>query len=240
MDTSILRLAVVFCADNNYEIKPKIIHKKIIESLFVDNKNDFITVYKLIDEIKNKYDFIFDEKEIYEIVAKDKNFNIIPHKSEVLSINLVQSRYLTLKNKAQKNNIDCFVGEFHKTITELQKFKNKEKTNKLLGIEKKAIKQQIIDGKVRNDLIKYQMRGYIYALFSIICMVFIALSLFNQEYIPEKEIMPYVLLLLSGFFIFCVIQINRRLISIKSKNEKIEEIKQKYNDEFFCKFYSKL
>lgn len=119
MNTDIFRLAAVLYADNNYEVKPKTIHRKIIESLFIDNNNEILTIYKLIDEIKNKYNFIFDEDEVYEIVTMNSNFAISVHKTEILNINLTESRHSSLKSKVQNNNIDYFICEFHKTLSDL-------------------------------------------------------------------------------------------------------------------------
>lgn len=253
MNTDIFRLAVVLYVDKNYKIESSTVHKKIIESFFVDSNNKQVTVYTLINEIKNKYDFL-DKKEIHEIVANDPDFNISVHKDELSNINLVQSKYLSLKNKIQKNNIDTFLSGCHETISELQKIRNEKIKDKLSMREETVVEQKLIDEKVKNDFIKYQMGGYFYIVLAIFCSFFVALNFFYKEsswnYInyveslskgfAEKELIKYIFLLPLGFFVFCAVQIYKRLICIKAKKKKKEIFRQKYNDKIICKFYSNL
>lgn len=42
MKEDIFRLAAVLYADNNYEVSTTTLHRKIIESIFIDNDNDFL------------------------------------------------------------------------------------------------------------------------------------------------------------------------------------------------------
>ena len=53
MNADIFRLAVVLYGDKNYKIESSTVHKKIIESFFVDSNNKQVTVYTLINEIMN-------------------------------------------------------------------------------------------------------------------------------------------------------------------------------------------
>ncbi|MEB4763226.1 hypothetical protein OZN48_22375, partial [Chryseobacterium indologenes] len=119
MNTEIFRLAAVLYADNNYEVKPKTIHRKIIESIFIENENSIISIYELINEIKTRYNFIFDYDEIYQIVTMNTNFNISPNKTEDLNISLVTIRYNSLKEKTNELNIDYYINEFHKINLEI-------------------------------------------------------------------------------------------------------------------------
>ena len=64
----LFRLATVLYADNNYEVAPKTIHRKIIESSLLDNENRQMSIHDIIDYIDENYHFTFDEEEIKSIV----------------------------------------------------------------------------------------------------------------------------------------------------------------------------
>lgn len=53
MKQEIFRLAAILYADNNYEVSSKTLHRKVIESIFIDNNNEFIGLHSLIDTLKN-------------------------------------------------------------------------------------------------------------------------------------------------------------------------------------------
>lgn len=113
METDIFRLAAVLYADNNYEVKPKTIHRKIIESVFIDNDNNILSIYNLIDEIERSYNIIFDYDEVYSIVTMNPNFNLSPNKTQDLNINLNGKRYLFLKEKIDNTKIEHYIISFH-------------------------------------------------------------------------------------------------------------------------------
>ena len=68
----LFRLAAVLYADNNYEVTPKTIHRKIIESALLDCENKEMSIHQIIDFIETNYHFTFDEEEIKSIVTNPK------------------------------------------------------------------------------------------------------------------------------------------------------------------------
>jgi hypothetical protein len=114
MEKDIFRLAAILYADNNYEVKTKTIHKKIIESIFIENNNEIISIHNLIDLVQTKYNLIFTFEEVQEIVSKVDTFNTSPCKSEELKISLSNKRFEALSSKIINNNLDYFIIEFHK------------------------------------------------------------------------------------------------------------------------------
>ncbi len=126
MKEDIFRLAAVLYADNNYEVSSKTLHKKVIESIFIDNNNDFIGLHSLIDKLKKQYNLDFTEEEIREVISDVDCFNSSACKIEELKITLTQKRFEIVKCKIITNNLDYFIEEFHKSNTEfnLKELKN--------------------------------------------------------------------------------------------------------------------
>lgn len=114
MNTEIFRLAAILYADNNYEVSPKTLHRKVIESIFIDNSNNFIGIHSLIDNIRSKYSLDFVEEEIKTIVLDTEYFNTSSCKIEEIKITLTAKRYDTISKKINRNNLDFFIQEFHK------------------------------------------------------------------------------------------------------------------------------
>ncbi|MBF2023889.1 hypothetical protein H0I72_05560, partial [Flavobacterium psychrophilum] len=110
----LFRLATVLYADNNYEVAPKTIHRKIIESSLLDNENIQMSIHDIIDYIDENYHFTFDEEEIKSIVnnPKETGFNVGKDKGNEYLVSLTEQRKQTLLSKVNKQNIDYFIQEF--------------------------------------------------------------------------------------------------------------------------------
>lgn len=54
----LFRLAAVLYAGNSYEVSPKTIHRKIIESALLGNSNKPLNIHQLIDYIFNTEGFL--------------------------------------------------------------------------------------------------------------------------------------------------------------------------------------
>ncbi len=110
----LFRLATVLYADNNYEVTPKTIHRKIIESSLLDNENIQMSIHDIIDYIDENYHFTFDEEEIKSIVnnPKETGFNVGKDKGNEYLVSLTEQRKQTLLSKVNKQNIDYFIQEF--------------------------------------------------------------------------------------------------------------------------------
>lgn len=110
----IFRLAAVLYADNNYEVNPKTIHRKIIESVFLDNNNEAISSHSIIEFIEKDYGFIFDFEEVNDILVKnaETHFLLGKNSNEDLVASLTPQRFTLINSKLNSNNIDFFIQEF--------------------------------------------------------------------------------------------------------------------------------
>jgi len=116
----IFRLAAVLYAENNYEVSPKTIHRKIIESVLLDNSNKPCTIHGIIDLIENNYGFIFDYDEVFEIIDEGKSeFFLVGNLNADLTVCLNSKRVSLLSIKVNQNNIDYFIQEFLNSHKEL-------------------------------------------------------------------------------------------------------------------------
>lgn len=112
----IFRLAAVLYSESNYEVSPKTIHRKIIESVFIDNKNAPLNIDQIVAAIENNYGFIFSYEEVSDIIANqtEENFLIVPdtHSQNELMACLTSKRRLLLESRLNQNNVDFFIDEF--------------------------------------------------------------------------------------------------------------------------------
>ena len=107
-------------AEDTQVVNIKTSHRKIIESLFVDNNNE-LNVHGIIDGIQSNLDLVFDEKEIIDIVndAKKGHFETrFDSKSQQTLIKLSSNRHEHLKSKVASSDIEQFVTEFANNIYE--------------------------------------------------------------------------------------------------------------------------
>lgn len=115
----LFRLAAVLYADNNYEVTPKTIHRKIIESVLLESKSVECTVHQIIDFIHDNYNLLFEEEIIKEIVNNEQDRFLTDFRDGNLYICLTQSRRQTLLSKIKARNIDYFIAEFHDKYSQL-------------------------------------------------------------------------------------------------------------------------
>ena len=69
----IFRLAAVLYADNNYEVSPKTIYRKVIEAALVTDFNKPKSIHDIIDFINEHFNLTFDEQEVRAIVTSDND-----------------------------------------------------------------------------------------------------------------------------------------------------------------------
>ncbi|MCE1167708.1 MAG: hypothetical protein LWX70_06395 [Sphingobacteriia bacterium] len=115
----LFRLAAVLYADNNYEVTPKTIHRKIIESVLLECNSVEFTVHQIIDFVNDNYKIIFEEETIKEIVKNEKNRFLTNFRDDNLYVCLTQERKHTLLSKIESKNIDFFISEFEKLYSQL-------------------------------------------------------------------------------------------------------------------------
>lgn len=107
----IFRLAAVLYADNNYEVNPATIHRKILESVFLDNDNSELTVHAIIEIIEKDFNFVFDFEEVSEIILQNQTSHFLVGKNAAgdLLVSLTEKRLQLVKSKLTTNNIDYFI-----------------------------------------------------------------------------------------------------------------------------------
>jgi hypothetical protein len=117
----IFRLAAVLYAENNYEVTPRTIHRKIIESVFLDNDNSELTIHSIIENIETNCGFVFDFEEVESIVTKDEDtyFRLGKNSESDLLVSLTPKRLETINSKLNANNIDYFIRQFLEENIEL-------------------------------------------------------------------------------------------------------------------------
>jgi hypothetical protein len=115
-NNQLFRLAAVLYADNNYEVSPKTIHRKIIESSLLDCQSKEMSIHQIIDYIETHYHLTFDEEEINAIVTspKEDGFHLGKDKGNNYLVSLTEQRKQTLLSKLNSHNIEYFITEFIK------------------------------------------------------------------------------------------------------------------------------
>lgn len=113
--SQLFRLATVLYADNNYEVSPKTIHRKIIESVFLESNAKELTVHQIIDFVQDNYNITLEEEGIEDIVnsKREKRF-LINYRNDNLYICLSEKRKQTLLTKISDKTISYFIEEFQK------------------------------------------------------------------------------------------------------------------------------
>jgi hypothetical protein len=120
-EKSIIRTAAIMYADETQVVNIKTIHRKVIESVFVDNENKPMTVHNIIDFIQSKLELVFTEEEITEIVNDTKKNVFDVHFDTKLResfVRLSDKRYSSLKDKEQKFGIETYIKEYVDNIYE--------------------------------------------------------------------------------------------------------------------------
>lgn len=110
----LFRLAAVLYADNNYDVEPKTILKKVIESAFVINDNAPLSIHELIDLILTSYNLHLDEKEVADIVKKENEAFLTHQKNGECLVCLSEKRKQNIALKLSNKTIDYFIEEFEK------------------------------------------------------------------------------------------------------------------------------
>lgn len=113
----LFRLSAVLYADNNYEVKPITIHKKIIESALLECTLKECSIHDIINFIQDNYKIIFEEDDLKNIVTSDKDRFFTNNRNGILFICLNEKRKQTLLSKIETKNIDYFIDEFINTHT---------------------------------------------------------------------------------------------------------------------------
>lgn len=118
--SQLFRLATVLYADNNYEVAPKTIHRKIIESVLLECNAKEFSVHQIIDFIQDNYNLTFEEEAIKDIVNNDKEERFLTnYRSSNLYVCLSEKRKQTLLTKISNKTINYFIEEFEKEYKQL-------------------------------------------------------------------------------------------------------------------------
>ncbi len=116
----LFRLAAVLYADNNYEVTPKTIHRKVIESVLLECGAMEYSLHQIIDFIQERYNITFDEDSIKEIVTSKKEDGFLTNqRNGDLFVCLSEKRKQTLQTKISNKTIDFFISQFQKEYAQL-------------------------------------------------------------------------------------------------------------------------
>jgi hypothetical protein len=111
----LFRLAAVLYADNNYEVAPKTIIRKVIESALLSNGNNAINIHTLIDIVHESYNLHLVEEEVKSIVTTDNEERfLLNEKNGETILCLHGKRKQIIESKITNKTIDYFINEFEK------------------------------------------------------------------------------------------------------------------------------
>lgn len=121
----LFRLAAVLYADNNYEVAPKTIIRKVIESALLSSGNKPINTHALIDLIHESYNLHLDEEEAKGIITSDKEEGfLVLEKGGEITVCLHEKRKQVIESKLTNKTIDYFIDVFTKEREALVKGSN--------------------------------------------------------------------------------------------------------------------
>jgi len=162
----LFRLAAVLYADNNYEVAPKTILRKVIESALLSIGNKAINIHSLIDFINQTYNLCFDENEVKAIVTSEKEDGfIINQKKGDIIVCLTEKRKQTIESKLSTKTIDYFISEFEKEKPTLVTGSNAKEIiyrflYELLSTNIESFKKLLDSKKKIEDLINVESQSY--------------------------------------------------------------------------------
>lgn len=112
---NVFRMSATLFANNNYQISPVQLHRKVVEdALFVLNNDEGITLGALADYIEKEYFFNFDESELEKVLHDPKFSHIFEWNS---SANTDNKYFLKKERRAQlelrtTKTLNDFIGEY--------------------------------------------------------------------------------------------------------------------------------
>lgn len=110
----IFRLSAILYANNNYEISPKQIIRKITEDIYFCNQNTELEISEIVEKIAENYLLSFSEKEIEDVIFDSKfQENFIVRKDNLKKyVSITKNRMITLVVKCQVDTLPDFINEF--------------------------------------------------------------------------------------------------------------------------------
>lgn len=113
VNNQLFRLAAVLYADNNYEVSPRTIIRKIIECALLSNSNEPQTVHQIIEFVHEAYNLHLIEEEVISIATNEKEEGFyVNAKRDTTIIGLTERRKIHLESKVSNKTIDFFIDEF--------------------------------------------------------------------------------------------------------------------------------
>lgn len=160
----LFRLATVLYADNNYEVAPKTILRKVIESALISNSNKQISTHATIDLIQKSYGLHLDEEEVKSIVRVEKDNFIINEKNGEIIVCLTEKRKRLIESNLSNKTIDFFITEFEKSFVSEKKINVKETIYRflyeLLNTNIESFKKLVNSKNNVSDLINLESHTY--------------------------------------------------------------------------------
>ncbi|MDO5039076.1 hypothetical protein [Clostridium sp.] len=212
-EKSIFRLSTLLYKDDNYNVKKDTTLRKIIESIFIDNKNEKISVIQAMKFCESKYFLTLQKEEIERIIKKNNDRFTIKYDNERLYFNLENKRYESMI-KNDYNYLDKYINLFinlykydlEKTRDILYKFLYEIFTTNLNCyqhcINNNSLKENItVDSskyteqeiKIINEFLEYEDEEKNKAIFNLVslsleyCMLTGNNNLINNNQLRNKE-----------------------------------------------------
>lgn len=112
---NIFRMSATLFANNNYQISPVQLHRKVVEdALFTMNSGEGVTLEALAEYIEREYFFNFDESELRKVLHDSKFGQYFEWKSSAHS----DTRYMLKKERREQlslrttKTLNDFIGEY--------------------------------------------------------------------------------------------------------------------------------
>lgn len=162
----LFRLAAVLYADNTYEVAPKTIIRKVIESALLINGNNAINIHQLIDLIHDSYNLHLIEEEVKNIVTSEKEDGfLVNEKNGDTIVCLHEKRKQVIESKITNKTIDYFINEFEKERETLVTGSNTKEIiyrflYELLSTNIESFKKLLDSKKKIEDLINVESHTY--------------------------------------------------------------------------------
>ncbi len=112
---SSFRLAISLYADNNYVLRRKTVLRKIIENVFIQNKNSELSLFDIIRFVKDEYGLMLLLEEVKNIVSGNGDFYVVKAQNNAEDddiVSLSEKKYQALIMRTNINVIDDVISEF--------------------------------------------------------------------------------------------------------------------------------
>lgn len=107
------RMSAILYADRNYNLSPRTVLRKVIESAFLQVGNEEMSAFELIKHCNDHYSIIISLEELRELVnRRSEHFLTTDITRDHFMLRLTDSRHEHLQDKVAESSIDSFIEKF--------------------------------------------------------------------------------------------------------------------------------